>query len=246
MKKLRIIVLSLISILMSGCSTSMIETKIYEMRTYYCHKGKLEDLNSRFRDHTVKLFEKHGMENIAYWTHNEKEDVLVYILAFPNLESKEKSWKDFREDPVWQKAYEASKINGSLVKEVDSVIMDQTDYSNVKNKLNESKNRIFSLRTYYTNDGKLDDLNSRFRNHTTKLFPKHGIENIGYWIPQNQKGVLIYLVAFENEESIPNSWESFVEDPKWKEAKSKSIENGMLVDKIINENLTATDYSYIR
>ena len=243
---IKLFVTILLSIMLTSCSSSNTVSKIYELRTYYCHEGKLDDLNSRFRNHTVKLFEKHGMENIGYWTHNEKEDVLIYVLAFPDLEARKKSWTSFSQDPVWQKVFEASKVDGPLVKEIDSVIMDQVDYSNVHANLNENKNRSFSLRTYYTNENKLVDLNSRFRNHTTKLFPKHGIENIGYWVPQGEDNMLIYIVAFENEKSMGKSWESFVNDPEWKKAKSKSIENGMLVDKIINENLTPTDYSYIK
>ena len=154
-KNIKFLVLILLTIMLTSCSssnidskiyelrTSNIDSKIYELRTYYCHDGKLDDLNSRFRNHTVKLFEKHGMENIGYWTHNEKEDVLIYVLAFPDLEARKKSWTSFSQDPVWQKVFEASKVDGPLVKEIDSVIMDQVDYSNVHANLNEYKNKCF-------------------------------------------------------------------------------------------------------
>ena len=106
-KNIKFLVLILFTIMLTSCSSSNIDSKIYELRTYYCHDGKLDDLNSRFRNHTVKLFEKHGMENIGYWTHNEKEDVLIYVLAFPDLEARKKSWTSFSQDPVWQIVFEA-------------------------------------------------------------------------------------------------------------------------------------------
>lgn len=106
--------------------------RFFEMRTYYAAEGKIDALNSRFRDHTNKLFQKHGMELVGYWQPVDKKDVLVYILAYPSREAREKSWKDFMADPDWQAAHKASETKGKLVAKIESVYMTPTDYSPIK------------------------------------------------------------------------------------------------------------------
>src|SRR5882762_4371713 len=86
------------------------DTRLFEMRTYYAAPGKLDDLNARFRNHTTKLFEKHGIENIGYWTPIEnKDNKLVYILAYPSKEAHDQSWKAFGADPDWKRARSESE-----------------------------------------------------------------------------------------------------------------------------------------
>lgn len=115
------------------------EQRVFELRTYYTNPGKLEALNKRFRDHTNRIFKKHGMEIVGFWTpQDEKEDKdgdggkLIYLLAFPSREAAKKSWDAFRNDPEWQKAKAESEKDGVLVKKVDSVYLDPTDYSPIK------------------------------------------------------------------------------------------------------------------
>ncbi len=102
------------------------------MRTYHTHPGRLDALNARFRDHTNKLFVKHGMELVGYWTPQDKPDTLVYILAYPSREAREASWKAFQADPDWKAAREASEKDGKIVDKVESVFLDPTDYSPIK------------------------------------------------------------------------------------------------------------------
>ena len=109
--------------------------RVFEMRKYYAVPGKLDALNARFRDHTTKLFEKHGMENVGYWVISEGPDadqVLVYILAYPSKEAKDAAWKGFRDDPEWKKAREESEKDGKIVQKVESTILKATDYSAIK------------------------------------------------------------------------------------------------------------------
>lgn len=108
------------------------DTRVFEMRTYYAAPGKIEALHARFRDHTLKLFAKHGMTNIGYWIPKDKPDTIVYILAYPSRDAADASWKAFRADPVWQEARQASEVNGPLTTKVDSVFLDATDYSPIK------------------------------------------------------------------------------------------------------------------
>jgi hypothetical protein len=110
-------------------------------------------------------------------------------------------------------------------------------------------NRVFEIRTYYAADGKMDDLNARFRAHTTKLFEKHGLKNVGYWQtiePKDGKQVLIYILAHESEESAKKNWDEFHSDPDWIKVKEDSEKNGKLVDKVERVFVKATDYSPIK
>ena len=102
---------------------------LYELRTYYTPEGKLDALNARFRNHTMKLFEKHGMKNIMYWTPVDKPNTLIYVIAHKDKDAAAASWKAFREDPEWKKVAEETQRDGKLVEKVESVYMTPTDYS---------------------------------------------------------------------------------------------------------------------
>jgi hypothetical protein len=106
--------------------------RVFEMRTYHAAPGKMKALHARFRDHTCKLFEKHGMTIVGFWSPADPEKAekeLVYILAFPSKEAADKSWKDFGADPDWKAAREWSEMDGKLVEKVDRVWLNPTDYS---------------------------------------------------------------------------------------------------------------------
>ncbi len=107
-------------------------TPVYELRVYHAYEGKLDDLLRRFREHTIKLFEKHGMKNVAYWTPTDeplKGRALVYILAHPSREAATANWQAFRDDPEWQSVRDKSEANGKLVEKVDSTFLVLTDFS---------------------------------------------------------------------------------------------------------------------
>jgi hypothetical protein len=104
--------------------------------------------------------------------------------------------------------------------------------------------RVFEMRIYYAEPGKLDALVTRFQKHTRKLFKKHGMENIGYWLPlHNDDNRLIYILAYPDMAARDKAWQAFGEDPKWKKVKSKSEVNGKLVQKVESIFMNATDYS---
>ena len=110
--------------------------------------------------------------------------------------------------------------------------------------------RFFEMRTYYAAPGKLEALNKRFRDHTCALFKKHGMENIGYWIPtgadKGASNTLIYIIAHKSREEAKKSWVAFVADPDWKKAQKESEVNGKLVEKAESVFLSATDYSPLK
>jgi hypothetical protein len=107
-------------------------SRVFEMRSYYTHPGKIADLHKRFRDHTTKLFEKHGMVNVGYWVAWDKPDVLVYILAHKSKAAADASWKAFRDDPEWQTARKASEAAGPIVQKVEVAWLSATDYSKIR------------------------------------------------------------------------------------------------------------------
>jgi hypothetical protein len=108
---------------------------VFEMRTYTAHEGKLEALEARFRDHTLKLFEKHGMTNIGYWRAADaplSNDMLIYIVAHPGREAAARAWDAFRSDPEWQRVRVESEAAGPLVKKIESVFLEAADYSPIR------------------------------------------------------------------------------------------------------------------
>jgi NIPSNAP len=112
------------------------DSRCFEMRTYTAAPGKLEALHARFRDHTNKLFVKHGMTLVGYWVPRDKDkgadNTLVYVLAYPDCAARDKSWQAFVADPDWKAVRDASEVNGKLLDKIDSVLMTATDYSPIK------------------------------------------------------------------------------------------------------------------
>ncbi len=112
----------------------------------------------------------------------------------------------------------------------------------------QSGERVFELRTYTTHPGRLDALHARFTNHTIGLFERHGMTNIGYFVPQDAplaENTLIYVLSHDSREAGKASWAAFIADPEWQAAKQGSISDGPIVDKIENVYMDATDYSMI-
>lgn len=236
------------------------DTRVFELRTYDAAPGKLDALHPRFRDHTLRIFEKHGMTNVGYWTPvDNKQNQLIYLLAFPSREAREKSWQAFSADPEWKKTQQASEVDGKLVDKVVSQLLEATDYSprvdgRKRQEGSERVDRVFELRTYAVTPNNLDALNARFRDHTMKLFQRHGMTNIGYWtLLPDQKGAdrtLIYLLAHDSQQAAEKSFAAFRSDPDWIAARKASEEKagGSLTEKdgVRSLFLQATDYSPLR
>jgi len=109
--------------------------RVFEIRTYHCLPGRLEALHKRFREHTMKIFEKHGMTNVAYWTFEDspaKESTLIYVISHASREQANRNWDEFRNDPEWKAVAAASEADGKIVEKVESVFVDATDYSPMK------------------------------------------------------------------------------------------------------------------
>lgn len=106
--------------------------RVYELRTYTTLEGRLPALEKRFRDHTVKLFEKHGIKNEMYWKPSDpklKDNTLIYVVSHDSHEAAKKSWDGFRNDPEWIKARDASEADGKIISKVESVYLELVDWS---------------------------------------------------------------------------------------------------------------------
>jgi hypothetical protein len=232
------------------------DTRLFEMRTYHAAPGKLDALNARFRSHTMRFFEKHGMTNIGYWMPVENSDqLLIYLLAYPSRAARDASWKAFGSDPDWKKAQGESEREGKLVTKVDQRFLVATDYSPIlKATAPSGAERVFELRTYTTPAGNLSALDARFRDHTMKLFARHGMTNLVYWhLAPGQSEVdntLVYLLAHASSEAAKKSFEAFRADPEWVAARKASEERAggslTIPDGVKSVFLKPTDYSPLR
>lgn len=105
---------------------------VFELRTYVAPPGRMPALLGRFRDHTLKLFEKHGMRNVGYWVRQDQPDTLVYLVSHDSREAAAANWDGFRADPEWQRVRDASEVSGKLVERIESVFLDSVDFSPIR------------------------------------------------------------------------------------------------------------------
>ena len=116
-------------------AAALAKKRVFEMRVYHTDNAKMaEAMHARFRDHTCKLFKKHGMDLIGFWIPQDDKTKLVYILGYPDRDAAKKSWQTFMEDPEWKKVYAESpeKAGGKIVTKVDSTFMEPADYSEIQ------------------------------------------------------------------------------------------------------------------
>lgn len=225
--------------------------RLYEVRIYHPTPGKYAEIVDRFRQYTTKLFEKHGMENIGYWTPTDtSRKELIYILAYPDKAARDASWKAFGSDPAWKEVVAKTEANGKLVAKVDQIFMKESDISPKVQVKAKSPARVFEMRTYTAAPGKLPNLLTRFRDHTIKLFSKHGMTNVAYFLTTEPtapdasgQSRLVYFLAHESEAAGKASFDAFRKNPKWIKAKEESEKGGPITTKVESVYMVPTDYS---
>jgi len=240
--------------LFATASLSAQDSAVFELRTYTATPGNLDKLLTRFRDHTLRIFEKHGMQNIGYALPVEKADgagdKLVYVLLHKSREAAKESWKNFSADPEWKEVSAKSQVAGKIVAKVESVFLSPANFTPQPVDYSGAP-RLFEMRTYTTPEGKIAALDARFREHTVALFAKHGMTNLGYYHPTDaDKGAgktLIYFLAHANREAATKSWAAFRADPVWIAAKAASEKAAggplTITDGVKSVFMTPTDFS---
>lgn len=244
-------------------SASKTDKKCYELRIYTVADGKMDLVSNIFKDKVIKLFEKNGLKNVGYWTPLDgKGNQFVYMLMAENREAHKKAWAAFRADEEWKKNVSKEfKVDGkNVVTDHQSILLHATDYSPAIEVKDAGKPRVFELRTYTTEGGRLENLHDRFRVHTKSLFERHGMTNIGYWgldAEQDKKhcesdpaNTLIYFLAHDSADAKAASFKAFVSDPVWKPIvqDSEKRAGGSLTVKggVKSTMLKATDYSPLK
>lgn len=230
---------------------------VYEIREYYAKEGKLNDIHDRFKNHTIALMEKHGITPVAFLVPEgeNKQNKLIIIFSFPSMKARETAWEKYLADPEAKKAFLNSQKDGPLEGKVTMRFLTATDYS-PQFKIEKSKeDRVFELRTYTATKGNLGHLNDRFKDHTIKLFEKHGMTNVVYWNvlkgePDDDK-MLIYLLAHKSRADAAKSFDTFRKDPDWNTARTDSEKKagGSLTEAkggVVSEFLKGTDYSPLK
>ncbi|MCA9079175.1 MAG: NIPSNAP family protein [Planctomycetaceae bacterium] len=245
----RILCLLLVSVAVSPVMAAD-EVPVYELRVYTCEAGKLDALHARFREHTMRIFEKHGMTNVGYWTPTdgpEATTTLVYLLRHASADAAAKSWDAFRNDPEWKQVAQQSKEQHGkiLAKAPESQYLTLTEFSPAVGTL--PVDAVFELRTYTTEENRLAALHKRFHDHTIELFKRHGMTNLWYFTPQDEarrEQTLVYFLAHTNREAAQASWKAFLADPEWQAAAKASEQDGKILAKRPDAMfLKLTDYS---
>ena len=229
--------------------TPQLFADVYELRTYTAAEGKLDALNARFRDHTVRLFKRHGIESLGYWVPTDAEkskNTLIYVIKHKSRDAAAGSWKAFLADPEWKAAAKASGV-GRLMNPPVSVYMEAADFTPMWKNGAADKDAVFELRTYRCNPGQLSNLDARFRDHTIRIFAGHGMKSVAYWHPIDEpdsKDTLIYILRHDSQEAAMASWKAFGADLEWKKVAAESQKDGkFLRERPESIYMQATDYS---
>jgi hypothetical protein len=200
------------------------DTQLYELRVYTAQPGKLDALTARFRDAAVPLFAKHGMTFLAAWhpLAPNPDNQFVALLAHKDRSARDAAFKAFAADPAWQQAMADTEKDGKLADKVTEYFLACTDYSPEVKAEAASPPRVFELRLYQSSSDNPQAINARFRDHTTKLFAKHGMTNLWYWNlaagNKETKHDLIYLLAHPDKSARDRAFDGFRKDPDWQAA----------------------------
>lgn len=227
------------------------DTLCYELRIYTSPKGKLNDLLKRFRNHTTKLFEKHGMTNVGYWTPLDNPDEkLYYVLSYPNRAARDASWKAFMADTTWQRVWKESEVDGKIVSKIENVFLRTTDFS--PNNFTPSHGGVWEFRIYHATPNNLGHLLERFRSFTVKRFGDYGMGNKIYWTAtdpeQGSDKMLYYFLTHPSEEAAKDAFNKFRNDPEWIAVRKASEVKGggSLTTKVESIFMYPTDFSKLK
>ncbi len=225
------------------------DTWVYELNTFTPAEGKWEQLQKHVEER-IKFFEKNGAMSVGAWMPLEGEEKkIIFLLGYQNMNAKAnadisfsdwnrgpgkravdpKAKKPTEEEIAKRQAVLEAATGKGVIEKAESHVLTATDFSPTLD-IADKGPRVFELRTYTATPGNLPNLLARFRDHTVKLFEKHGMTNIGYWVPagpEPEKEVtLIYLLAHKDRDAAKASFAAFGKDPAWQEARKASEVKG--------------------
>ncbi len=173
------------------------DTRVFELRTYYAAEGKLDALNARFRDHALRLFEKHGMTPVGFWSPvGNPDNKLVFLLAYPSRAARDAAWRSLAGDPEWTRVRKGTDRNGKLVKWIEEEFLIPTDYSPPLVVTTAGEPRTFELRVATVQPGHLERLHAQLRNGGVRELEKDGLTPVAFFtLAPGQRGSDVTLVS---------------------------------------------------
>jgi hypothetical protein len=244
-----------LSLATASLMTAAEDGPVYELRTYTAAPGRLNDVLARFRDHTIAIFSRHAMETVGFWVPLDAKDgagdKLVYLLRHPSRGAAVSNWAAFHADPEWRAVSKASEANGKIVAHAESLFLAPADFSPViAAGSGPGAPRVFELRIYTTPEGKLPELDARFRSPERTYFVRHGMMEVGYFHPLDDEAgaghTLVYMLAHASREAATASWAGFRADPDWVALKASTEKNGALTTKTVSIFLSPTGFSPLK
>jgi hypothetical protein len=178
---------------------SHVNARVFELRTYTANPGRLDDLHARFRDHTIRLLEKHGATSLGYWVPADNtENKLVFLLSYPSHSARQQTWSTLAADPEWLRVKRSSEIReGKLVDRIESTFLTATDYSPPIRATRDQDPRTFELRTATSPAGQFEALHVKLRTETLPELERNGMTILGVWTVRKSTGdpKVMYLLA---------------------------------------------------
>jgi hypothetical protein len=226
----------------------------YELQVITAKPGKLDALHNWFRAHQADVLAKHGATNLAYLVPagENPERKILCLYEYPSLAALMQFSRAVKADPWWAPLDTSKDGPDRLVETVTVMQCRPTVYSPLFEPSRSPEPRVFELRTYTCpSPENLARLHERFKNHTTKLFAKHGMENLVYLQPSDDDRKLVYLLGHKSQDAAKASFAAFRSDPEWLAAKQASEEaaGGSLTNPekgVVSEFLVPTDYSPLK
>ena len=247
----------LVVFLMFLCSVSALsprlvaESPLYELWVYQPHEGKQQELLAFIEKHGMRITKANEIEILgAFVPLSAQDERIVTLVRHKDRESCDRNYEKMMADPKTQAVFQEAFPAGPPVQSLARVFLKTTDYSPELSRESPG-NRVLELRSYIASSGNLESLNARFRNHTMKLFAKHGMNNLIYWnvddggamkavellaavSPKNQAAAgigeelpsqgnaLVYFLTHASQDAAKGSFDAFRQDPDWVAVRNES------------------------
>ena len=225
---------------------------LYELRKYDVMPGKMPALLDRFGGFTVGKWKEYGFHLVGFWTPHfgGANNQLVYIWGWESVEERMKKMPEWRNSPERKAKWEETERNGALVRRVNNVLLQPTDFSPIDRGVPHDGGQphdpyLFELREYDSTPGNVSALVNRFGSFTTDCFRKHGFRQVGFWTPLfgSYDQHLVYMLAWKSHEEREQQFAEFRADPERERVFKESEKNGPLVERVVNTMLTPTAFS---
>lgn len=212
------------------------DKRYFELRVYTANGLQRDHVAQSAGNKLSDVFRKHKVEVIGYWVPEDTAvNELYQVVAYRNKRAYDRKITALDNDPLWNTLAVSSGTDAQMVTRKKLIVMNAADISPAISTLTANPTGSVELRIYHCFPGKLEDLLTRFRNHTKVLFEKHDMQNLAYWTSVEsgeRQPDLVYLLGYPSKEAGVKSWLEFRKDPEWVNVKANSEKNGLIVDSV--------------